>query len=296
MDRRTFLQTAALSAAAAVSTSSLASGQLFQRMQERRQERRGAAQPRAVERKIPIGVQLFSVRNAAQNDLPGTLEAIANMGYEGVEFFGNQYYGRNGAELRKLLDDNGLKCCGTHTGIGELRGDNFPRTAELHLQLGTPFMIVPGTLNELQNLEGNQRFVEEFNQIAERAKPLGLYTGYHAHAPDARMVDGITAWERFFDGTVHDVIHQMDTGNFKSGGGDPYAMIEKFAGRSRTVHLSETGQDRPVIGDGIVEWQRIFDLCETVGGVEWYVVEDAREPDGFDRIERSIIALRTMGK
>ena len=64
--------------------------------------------------KIPIGLQLYSVRKDCEKDLPGVLEAVAKMGYVGVEFAG--YYGRKADELRKLLDKNGLKCCGTHTG------------------------------------------------------------------------------------------------------------------------------------------------------------------------------------
>ncbi|MDZ7615772.1 MAG: twin-arginine translocation signal domain-containing protein, partial [Patescibacteria group bacterium] len=66
-----------------------------------------------VTKKIPIGLQLYSVRNACAEDLPGVLKAVAKMGYSGVEFAG--YHGRTAEDLRKLLDDNGLKCCGTHT-------------------------------------------------------------------------------------------------------------------------------------------------------------------------------------
>ena len=69
----------------------------------------------ADKKKIPIGLQLYSVRNDCQKDLPAVIQAVAKMGYQGVEFAG--YYGRKADELRKLLDDNGLKCCGTHTGL-----------------------------------------------------------------------------------------------------------------------------------------------------------------------------------
>ena len=89
---------------------------------------------------------------------------------------------------------------------------------------------------------------------------------------------------------------QMDLGNYMGGGGDPYKMIEKFKGRSKTVHLKEGGPGSPIIGDGTVDWKRAFELCETVGGTEWYVVEDERGPDSLDRIEKCIQALRKMGK
>ena len=296
MNRRTFLQTAALSTLAAASLPSSAQAQLFPRLQARRQTLLAARRGQTAQTRIPIGVQLYSVRGAAQRDLPGTLEAIAKMGYDGVEFAG--YYGRPIEELRKMLDDNGLKCCGTHTGFGELRDDRFEQTAEIHEILGAKFIIVPGGLSN-NDLARHTEWVNEFNRISAKAKERGLYIGYHAHGYDSNLLDGISSWQRFFDATAQEVVHQMDIGNFKDGGGDPYAMIERYPGRSRTVHLKEGGQrapGNPIIGEGTVDWERAFELCETVGGTEWYIVEDEIGPNNLDRIERSIIALREMGK
>jgi sugar phosphate isomerase/epimerase len=300
MERRTFLRTAALSALAAASMSPLSLGQPGQRLQQaregreqRRQERR---QPNAATKKIPIAVQVYSVRNAVQADPAAGLEKIAKMGYEGIEIAGGGFYGKTGKELRKMLDDTGLKCCGSHTGLDLFRGDNFAKTAEFHKEIGAKFMIVPGLPQaDFLDLEKNKQLAEEFNQLAEKAKPLGLVIGYHAHGFDAKLIDGIPAWERFFDATVPEVVHQMDIGNYMGGGGDPYKMIEKFKGRSKTVHLKEH-PGKEIIGEGEVDWNRAFELCETIGGVEWYVVEDEVTPDSFDRIEKCIVALRGMGK
>jgi len=299
MNRRNFLQTAALSTLAVASLFPSAQSQtLLQVMRERRQTRVDARRPQT-QRRIPIGVQLFSIRGVAQRDLPGTLVALAKMGYEGVEFFGGNYFGKDPKDLRKLLDDNGLKCCGTHTPLGAFR-DRFEETAEIHNILGTKFMILPSGIDRyLHNVEGNKQIAEEFNRFAEKAKPFGLFVGYHAHGSDARLIDGVPAWERFFDATVPEVVHQMDIGNYKDGGGDPYAMIEKFAGRSKTVHLKEGGQrgpGNPIIGEGTVDWERTFELCETIGGTEWYIVEDEVTPDCIERAERSLVALREMGR
>ncbi|MCS7066416.1 MAG: hypothetical protein NZL85_09115, partial [Fimbriimonadales bacterium] len=85
---------------------------------------------------IKVGVQLYSVRDDCQRDLPGTLQAVAQIGYAGVEFAG--YYGYDAKTLRQMLDDNGLVCCGTHIGIDQLLGDNFERTVEFHQTLGCP--------------------------------------------------------------------------------------------------------------------------------------------------------------
>ena len=90
-----------------------------------------------VKKRIPTGLQLYSVRTECKADLPAVLKAVAAMGYEGVEFAG--YHGRDAAELRRLLDENGLRCCGTHLGMEALTGDELKRTVELNQNLGNAF-------------------------------------------------------------------------------------------------------------------------------------------------------------
>jgi hypothetical protein len=75
--------------------------------------------------KPKVAVQLYSVRDLCAKDLAGTVAAIGKMGYKGVEFAG--YYGKSAADLRKMLDDNGLVCCGTHTGLEPSRATTWPR-------------------------------------------------------------------------------------------------------------------------------------------------------------------------
>ena len=91
--------------------------------------------------RIPIGLQLYSVREDCKKDLPAVLAAVAKMGYDGVEFAG--YYNCSAKELRKLLDGLKLKCCGTHIGIDTLTGDALKATIAFNLELGNPYLIVP---------------------------------------------------------------------------------------------------------------------------------------------------------
>lgn len=294
MQRRSFLTTAALSAAALATLSPLALAEENRRLPIlgnllRRRNRRTVPQAK----RLPVSVQVYSVRQSAEKDLAGTLKGIADIGYEGVEFAG--YYGKAPKEVRKMLDDCGLKCSGTHTGIGDLRGDKFAPTVELHKTLGTNFIIVPWIdPKEFQTVDGIKKVADEFAALAEKAKKDGMFIGYHAHAGDAQIVEGKTAFERFFEATPKEVFMEMDLGNYMSGGGDPYAMIEKFKGRSRAIHLKEAGTD--FIGEGKVDWKRAFGLCETVGGTEWYVVEAESVPDKLDVIAKCWQALQKMGK
>jgi len=123
--------------------------------------------------KIPVGLQLYSVRADCGRDLPGTLEAVAKMGYEGVEFAG--YYGRSAKDLRKLLDDNGLKCCGTHTQLDTLLGDNLAPTIEFNKTLGNKYLIAPGLPGKYrESLAAWLETAKLFNELAEKVKPHGM--------------------------------------------------------------------------------------------------------------------------
>jgi sugar phosphate isomerase/epimerase len=281
LSRRSFLKTAAFGAGAG-----LAGGRALAAL---------AAQASAPGKKIPVGVQLYSVRELAGKDLPAVLEAIGRMGYKGVEFAG--YYGWDGKpkELRKLLDANGLKCCGTHTALETVTGDALKATAELHAILGNSFLIVPSL--EAEGAAGWRDMAARFNDIAAKAKELGMRVGYHAHAGDFRPLDGTTSWEIFFDNTGRDVIMQLDIGNCLQGGGDPYAILKKYAGRSASVHLKEFGgPENAVIGQGVVRWPEVFQTCETTGGTVWYVVEHETGPDPMANIKGCLEGLRRMGR
>jgi len=247
--------------------------------------------------KIPIGVQLYSVRMLCEKDLPGVLRQIAAMGYQGVEFAG--YYGRSAGELRSMLDANGLKCCGTHTGLSTLSDENFAATVEFNKALGNPFLIVPGLPRErFASVKALKDTARQFNELSARARPLGMYVGYHAHGGDFKPVEGQIPWEIIFDNTVPEVIMQMDTGNCLSGGGDPYALLRKYPGRSLTVHLKEHGgAPAAPIGEGEVRWSEVFEICETIGGTQWYIVEHEADPNTpMQSIEKCLMNLRRMGK
>ncbi|HSQ79059.1 MAG TPA: sugar phosphate isomerase/epimerase [Candidatus Bathyarchaeia archaeon] len=282
LSRRAFLKAAAVGAGAGLAGS-------------RALTSFAAPVPAAPAKTIPVGVQLYSVRELAAKDLPPVIEAIGRMGYKGVEFAG--YYGWESKpkELRKLLDTNGLKCCGTHTGLDTVTGDALKATADLHAVLGNTFLIVPSV--QAEGAEGWRELAKRFNDIAAKAKEVGMRVGYHAHAGDFRKLGDKTSWEIFFDSTDRDVIMQLDIGNCLQGGGDPYAILKKYPGRSASVHLKEYGgPENAVIGQGVVRWPEVFEVCETTGGTVWYVVEHETGPDPMGNIKGCLDGLRKMGR
>jgi len=232
--------------------------------------------------KIPIALQLYSVREDCARDLSGTLEAVADMGYDGVEFAG--YYGRSAEELRRLLDDLGLKVAGTHIGIDTLLGDELNRTIEFNRTLGNKFLIVPWLPEERRNSKAAWlETARLMNEIAEKLKPEGMRVGYHNHAIEFQPINGETPWDIFFGATVPEVVMQLDTGNAMHGGVSPDGVLDilkRYPGRAVTVHLKEfssTNKDA-LIGEGEMKWKEFFSLCETIGGTEWYIVEQESYP------------------
>jgi sugar phosphate isomerase/epimerase len=228
--------------------------------------------------KIQIGLQLFSVRQECDKNFPATIAAVGKMGYAGVEFAG--YYNYPATEVRKMLDTNHLKCCGTHTGLDSLSGDNFARTVEFNQILGNKYLIVPGLEEIYRNSKAAWLSTAAiFNEIAAKLKPLGMFVGYHNHHTEFIPIDGIIPWTLFFEKTSPEVVMQVDTGNMMYGNGDPVAYLKQFPGRALTVHLKEFSATNPqaILGEGEVNWPEIFRLCQTSGGTEWYIVEEEKD-------------------
>ena len=229
----------------------------------------------AAKRKIPVGVQLYSVRSACSKDLPGTLAEVKKIGYTGVEFAG--YYDRSAKELRQMLDDNGLKCYGTHTGLNTLQGDELKKTIEFNQVLGNKFLICPWMNG--QTVDGWKKLADEFNAMSQVVRKEKMYVGYHAHAHDFHKLDGQVPWDIFFGGTDEEVVMQLDTSNCLDAGTDPLKVLKKYPKRSRSVHLKEHGGDADtVIGGGEVDWKAIFDFCDK-DVTEYYIVEHERGND-----------------
>jgi sugar phosphate isomerase/epimerase len=226
---------------------------------------------------IPIGLQLYAVRAECAKDFPGTLSALAEMGYAGVEFAG--YYGRTATLLRRMLDERGLKCGGTHTRLDLLLGDEFERTLEFNLALGSPYVVVP-SLPEA-NRQSRATWLDSarvLNELAARMRPRGLRLGYHNHRYEFEAVDGALPWDLIFGAADPSLVMQLDMGHALEAGSDPLAVLQRYPGRAATVHLAEHSASDPLalLGEGDVPWRAVLAACSGVGGTQWYIVEQER--------------------
>lgn len=285
MDRREFIRKAAALAAGAAVPGVLAS--CFR-----------GARPVPAKGRIPIGVQLYSVRDDCAKDLPGTMAAVAKAGYAGVEYAG--YYGRSASELRKMQDDLGLKCCGSHIGLDSFSPENLDATMDFHEAIGNRFLVVPWMDEKYRRDRAAWLDAAKmYNEIAVKVKARGFTVGYHAHSQEFEKYDGETGWDILGNAVGPGFCLQMDTGNCLAGGGDPVAHLKRHPGKALTIHLKEfskTVKD-PLIGEGDVKWNEVFGTCETTGGTEWYIVEQEgyRLPP-IECVAKDLENLRKMGK
>ena len=138
--------------------------------------------------KLPVGLQLFSVREQCEKDLPAVLSAVGKLGYEGVEFAG--FYGRSAADIKHMLDDASLQCCGSHTPLNQLLPDKFEKTVEFNGSIGNRNLIVPGLPARYHSLQGWKEAAGLFNEISKRLDPFRMRIGYHNHAIEFQPTEG----------------------------------------------------------------------------------------------------------
>jgi sugar phosphate isomerase/epimerase len=245
-----------------------------------------ASQPslHAASKKLPVALQLYSVRNDCAKDFDAALAEVAKMGFEGVEFAGYHKYAGKAKDLRAKLDELNLKVAATHIGTGTLRGETLKQTIEFHQTIGCKFLIVPGD-GDFTHPEKSKALAEVFNQATEVLKPLGMACGYHNHTAEFKKDGDKTFWDLFAERTTKDVILQQDCGWTMAAGYDPAAYIRKYPGRTRTTHFKPTVRDgdvgkKAIFGQDSVDWKAVYAACKEVGGTEWIVLEQEVYPDG----------------
>jgi sugar phosphate isomerase/epimerase len=249
-------------------------------------------------KRLPIGFQLYTVRGELSRNVPETLKALGQLGYKGVEFWGyggtpNVYQQYSASALRKLLDENGLKCCGLHLELKALANDCLKCTVENSQVLGNEYLNVAAAKEKMASEEAIAELAGLLNQAAAQCQPHKMTVGYHAHPFDFAKIDGRFAWEILFSRTQPGVNMQMDIGNCLAGKGDPIAMLKQFPGRTRTIHLREY-QDKTFESDFYGE---VFRLCESTAGTQWYIVEaGGPEGNGFEVPRQALAKLHRLGK
>jgi len=252
-------------------------------------------------KRIPVGLELYSVRNELKKDLTGTVTAVAKMGYQCVEFFSPyvDWTVQQAKDVRKLMDDLGIRCYSTHNEANVFTAEGLLHAIELNQALGTKY-IVMASPGKVDGPDGWKAVAERLNSAAEKLKPLGMSSGYHNHQTEFQVTDGKRPIEILAANTSHDVMLQYDVGTSLSMGADPVAWINQNPGRIRSMHCKDWSPDpgkgyNVLFGEGAAPWSKMFQAAEKTGGIEYYLIEQegSRYPP-FETVERCLASFRKI--
>jgi sugar phosphate isomerase/epimerase len=244
--------------------------------------------------KPPVGLELYSVRDALMKDLTGTVRSVARMGYQVVEFY-SPYYSwtpQAATDIRKLMDDLGIRCPSTHNDSRAFTPDGLAKAIELNQILGSRYVVLAGP-GQVSGIDGWKTVSDRLNAAAEKLKAVGMSAGYHNHQIEWQPVEGQRPMDVIATRTVKDVALQLDVGTCVEAGADPVAWIESHPGRIRSLHCKDWAPGRGyavLFGEGASPWERIFKAAESGGGVEYYLVEQEEGPaaEQLQRAERCL--------
>jgi sugar phosphate isomerase/epimerase len=251
---------------------------------------------------VPVGLELYSVRDALAKDLHGTVRAVAKMGYQVVEFYSPYYEWspQQAKEVRSLLDDLGIRCLSTHNSASAFSPEGLPKAIELNRIIGSR-SIVMASPGEVTGPDSWKRISERLNAASEQLKPAGMTAGYHNHAAEWRDSGGSRPMDVIARSTDRAVVLQLDVGTCLEAGADPVAWINAHPGRIKNIHCKDWKAGRGygvLFGEGDAPWSKIFEAAESVGGVELYLIEQEEGPasEQMQRAERCLANYRKLRK
>lgn len=228
---------------------------------------------------IPVGLELYSVRVELMKNTVGTVKAVGKMGYQVVEFYAPYFnwsveYAK---QVRGALDDAAVVCRSTHNNAQSFTPDGLKKAAELNQILGSQFVVMASS-GSIEGLDGWKSLCDRLNTAVATLKPLGLRSGYHNHEGEFTLVEGKRPMEIIAANTPKEFMLQLDVGTCVEAGADPVAWIKANRGRINSIHCKDwaPGQDkgyRVLFGEGVSPWKGIFEAAESVGGVEYYLIE-----------------------
>ena len=241
--------------------------------------------------KIPLGIQLWTVKSEAEKDLEGTLRKVYAAGFREIEFAG--YYGKNPADLAKLMKDIGFSLVSTHAGAGDIakNGDKIIADAKA---LGLKYVVCssPGVAPAKEKLPWEERMkavdftdwkwnADLFNKFGKQVADAGMTFGYHNHSAEFKKFDGKTAFDHLYSMTDAKYVKiEMDIGWVVVGGVDPVALLNQYKDRVIALHVKDVGKrgadgkDPPsvALGEGTIDWKKVLGTAHA-HGVKHYFYE-----------------------
>jgi sugar phosphate isomerase/epimerase len=262
-----------------------------------------------------VGVQLYTVRDLMKKDFSGTIAKVASIGYKEVEFAG--YFNHSPADVRAILDQNGLAAPSCHVGYDVVE-KRWPETIEAAKVIGHSFIVCPGIDEKArQSADGWKGVIDLFNKAGEASKKAGIQFGYHNHTfefqPDPNL-GGKRAYDYLLESTDPNLVKmEMDLGWISSTGTDPVPYFKRYPGRFPLVHVKDfktmpqppagkkffepnvdfEKNDMTEPGSGMVDWKRIFSHGDEAG-IQHFFFEHDQPADPFVSLAASYKYLSAL--
>jgi sugar phosphate isomerase/epimerase len=189
---------------------------------------------------IPMGIEMYSVRDALKKDPQGTVRAIAEMGYQGLEFYAPyfEWSPAQAKEMKKLLDDLGIRCFSTHNDATYFTNEKIQNAIDLNLAVGSKYMVMASSRPK-PGVDGWKEVADTLNFAARKLEASGLKAGYHNHQLEFTPVDGTRPIEILAKNTKSSVMLQLDVGTCLEAGSDPVVWIRANPERIRSLHCKD---------------------------------------------------------
>ncbi|MCG9971970.1 sugar phosphate isomerase/epimerase family protein [Christiangramia crocea] len=254
------------------------------------------------DRDYPLGLQLYSLRETIGDDVNGTVEKVAGVGFKEVETYGysseNGFWGLSVSEFKKLLTDNGLNSPSGHYGLDKYLSkegskSDFAYTLDVANGLDQQYVIIPHISDKLRtSIDDYKRMAEKLNEAGEMCKDAGLKLAYHNHAFEFDNYNGENGYDVFLNNTEKDLVaFEMDIYWVVRAEKDPVQLFRDHPGRFQLWHvkdMSKTNNElNTEIGSGTIDFKKIFDMAKEAGGKHFIIEQENFEMDPYKSLSQS---------
>lgn len=240
--------------------------------------------------KLPIALQLWSVKDAMSCGVEETLQKVSALGFNGVEFAG--FFDVPAKEMKAMLDHYGLKVAGSHTPFDDLV-HHTDEVIEYNRIIGNHRIVCPWF--EVKDENSLNALISGLKSAEPKLKEAGMTLYYHNHNHEFFKIGTEYALDHLFSSFDADVLKpEIDTYWVFHAGVDPVEYCRKYKGRCDLIHLKDgTKTESKPIGEGEVDIQAILDVsCEI--NAAWVIMEDETwDPDGISCVTTGMNNLKT---
>ncbi len=245
---------------------------------------------------IPLGVQLYTVREQAEQDLGAVLAHISMIGYTEVETYWNVYT-HPAKKLRSMIVDNGLTVPSGHFDY-----DGLESKLEYAKELGVQYMICPMLPKDMwTSADGFKKAAAQFNTWGEQVQKLGMQFGFHNHNYEFQKFGSTTGFDILTqEADPKLVCLEMDCYWITQAGQDPVAMLKKYGSRIQLLHLKDRQAGFPTsqmlepaaehiteVGSGTIDWKSVITTAEKTGVKHYFVERDNGSTPAFESLRLS---------